>query len=177
MNGRKTVSYTLLTLLFDQQAILNELKTIKLNLNRTRSSEPSVTNQACESGEQAPLSVMETVTIIPPSSGQQNPAPMPIATSLDLALDQLEKLKEKELKKNHSPAHLAVAIMNAITTTEQRMGRSVMGTKCRFALGANIVSKIWRYYFSVYPCGENNNEENIWKQSALFINNWLRKYG
>ena len=161
---QKSVSDTLSTLLFNQQAILNELKTIKVNLNGTTSLVPTVTNQACESGEQAPLSVMETVTIIPPSSEQQNPALMPIATSLDLTPDQLEKLKEKELKKNHSPAHLAVAIMNAITTAEQRMGRRVMGTKYRPALGADIVSKIQRYYFSVYPCGENDNEKNIWKQ-------------
>ena len=173
---QKSVSDTLSTLLFNQQAILNELKTMKLNLNGTTSSEPTVTNQACESGEQAAFSVMETVTIIPPSSEQQNPALMPIATSLDLTRDQLEKLKEKELKKNHSPAHLAVAIMNAITTVEQRMGRSVMGTKYRPALGTNIVSKIRRYYFSVYPCGENDNEENIWKQCAICMNNRLKKY-
>ena len=172
---KKSVSDTLSTLLFNQQAILNELKTIKLNLNGTTSSVPTVTNQACESGEQAPLSVMETVTIIPPSSEQQNPALMPIATSLDLTPDQLEKLKE-ELKKNHSPAHLAMAIMNAITTAEQQMGRSVMGTKYRPALGADIVSKIRRYYFSVYPCGENDNETNIWKQCSLCMNNRLKKY-
>ena len=98
---QKLVSDTLSTLLFNQQAILNELKTTKLNLNGTISLEPTVTNQLRKSGEQAPLSVMETVTIIPQSSGQQNPALMPIATSLDLTLDQLEKLKEKELKKNH----------------------------------------------------------------------------
>ena len=173
---QKSVSDTLSTLLFNQQGILNELKTIKVNLNGTTSSVPTVTNQACESGEQAPLSVMETVTIIPPSSEQQNPALMPIATSLDLTPDQLEKLKEKELKKNHSPAHLAVAIMNAITTAEQRMGRSVMGTKYRPALGADKVSKIQRYYFLVYPCGENDNEKNIWKQCALCMNNRLKKY-
>ena len=172
---QKSVSDTLSTLLFNQQAILNELKTIKLNLNRTTSSEPTVRNQACESGEQAPLSVMETVTIIPLSSTQQNPALMLIPTSLDLTPDQLEKLKE-ELKKNHSPAHLAVAIMNAITTTEQRMGRSVMGTKHRPALGTDILSKIRRYYFSVYPCGENDNEENIWKQCTHCMNNRLKKY-
>ena len=105
--------------MFNQQAILNDLKTIKLELNGTRSSQLNVTNHAYESGEQALLSVMETVTIIPPSSGQQNPAIMLIPTLLDLTLDQLEKLKEKELKKNQSPAHLAVAIMNAITTAEQ----------------------------------------------------------
>ena len=94
---QKLVSDTLSTLLFNQQEILNELKIInlKLNLNRTTSSEPSILNQACESGEQAPLSVMETVTIIPPSSEQQNPALMPIPTSLDLTPDQLEKQKRR----------------------------------------------------------------------------------
>ena len=52
----------------------------------------TVTNQAYEIGEQATLfSLMETVTIIQPSSGQQNPALMPISTSLDLIPDQLEK--------------------------------------------------------------------------------------
>ena len=171
---QKSVSDTLSTLLFNQEAILNEVKTIKLNLNGITSSEPTVSNQACESG--APLSVMETVTTIPPSSTQQNPALMPIPTSLDLTPDQLGKLKEKELKKNHSPAHLAVAIMNAITTTEQRMGRSVMGTKYRPALGTDILSKIRRYYSSVYPYGENDNEENIWKQCTHCLNNRLKKY-
>ena len=78
---QKSVSDTLSTLLFNQQAILNESKTIKLNLNGTTGSEPTVRKQAYKSGKQAPLSVMEKVTVIPPSSGQQNHA-LPIPTSL-----------------------------------------------------------------------------------------------
>ena len=41
---QKSVSDTLSTLLFNQQAILKELGTIKLHLNGTTSSEPTVTN-------------------------------------------------------------------------------------------------------------------------------------
>ena len=110
---------------------------------------------------------MQKETIIPPSSGQQNPALMLILTSLDFTSDQLEKLKEKELKKNHSLAHQAVAIMNAITTTEQRMGRSVMGTKYRPALGTNILSKIQSYYFHCIPTGKTTTK-NLFASSVLY---------
>ena len=55
---------------------------------------------------------------------------------------------------------MAVAIMNAITTKEQRKGKSVMGTKTRPTLGSNILIKIRQYYFSVYPCGEQDDESS-----------------
>ena len=49
---QKSVSDTLATLLFNQQAILNELKTIKLNLTGISSLEPTVTNQEFKSDDE-----------------------------------------------------------------------------------------------------------------------------
>ena len=82
------------------------------------------------------------------------------------------KVKKKELKANHNKAHLA--IMNAITNKKQQKGKSVMGTKTRPTLGSYILSKIRQYYFTAYPCGEQDDKEATWKQCIQCMDNRLK---
>ena len=169
---QREVSATLSTLVFNQQVIINELKAIKQNLTGTLTA--GTTNnfsQFSESRGDEPFSIS---VITDQLSALQNP--IKINSTKDLTMEELDELKKKELKANHSQAHLAMAIMNAITTKEQRKGKSVMGTKTRPTLGSNILIKIRQYYFSVYPCGEQDDEEAIWKQCIQCMDNRLKKY-
>ena len=60
-------------------------------------------------------------------SEQQNL--IPISSVKDLTKEDLETRLDPKTKATQP--HLAVGIMNAITTKEQKIGRSVMGTKTR----------------------------------------------
>ena len=129
-------------------------------------------------GEQEPHSILEIVNRL---SEQQNQVEICSEDAGDLphlTMEDLTKLKERELKKHKmaSQSHLAVVIMNALTTKEQREGRSILGTKTRPALGSSIVNKIREYYFKVYPCSEDKNEAEIWSQCIICMNNRLKKY-
>ena len=98
--------------------------------------------QAGESGEHELLPLPEIVTQL---SEPENPVE---GSAKDLSMQELMELKDNELKNKATKSHLAVALMNAISSKEQRTGRSAHGTKFTRALDSNVLSKIrvsmWR---------------------------------
>ena len=96
-----------------------------------------------------------------------------------LTLDQLTELKEKQANNSKtatSKAYLAVLIMNAFTTREQRIGRSVFGSKTKPTSDSNIVQQICNYFFMMYPCTGDDDETVVWKSCIEKLDNRLKKY-
>ena len=170
---QRAVSDTLSKLLFNQQLILNELKSIKQNTGGTGVNEgaSNLMQVLNENGEQEPLSVQEIISRL-----THHEETTQLGEPESITMDDLTKLKEDQLKTKGTQAHLAVTIMNALTTKEQRRGKSVLGTKSRPALDNAILSKIREYYFTAYPCNEDDDEAAIWKQCIHCMNNRLKKY-
>ena len=112
---------TLTLVLPNQQFIINELKEIKQNI--------AVLQAVCQEGGN--ISTLENVV-----GAQVETAPsVPLLT-----LDQLTELKEKQANNSKTAkVYLAVLIMNAFTTKEQRIARSVFGSKTKPSLDSNIV--------------------------------------
>ena len=112
---------TLTLVLPNQQFIINELKEIKQNI--------AVLQAVCQEGGN--ISTLENVV-----GAQVETAPsVPLLT-----LDQLTELKEKQANNSKTAkVYLAVLIMNAFTTREQRIARSVFGSKTKPSLDSNVV--------------------------------------
>jgi len=151
----RAVSDTLSKLLFNRQLILNELKSIKQNtggtgVNEGTSNFMQVLN---ENGEQEPLPVQEIISQL-----SNHKETTELGKPEGIAMEDLTKMKEDHLKTKGSQAHLAVTIMNASTTKEQRRGKSAIGTKSRPALDSAILSKIREYYFKAYPCNKTRRQ-------------------
>ena len=151
---------TLALVLSNQQFIINELKQIKQNT--------VVPLAVCREGGNIPT--LENVV----------GARVETACSVTLlTLDQLTKLKEKQesnSKTANSKAYLAVLIMNALTTKEQRTGRRVFGSKTKPSLDSNIVKQIREYFFMMYPCNGDDDKTAVWKSCIEKMDNRLKKY-
>ena len=136
---------TLTLVLPNQQFIINELKEIKQNI--------AVLQAVCQEGGN--ISTLENVV-----GAQVETAPsVPLLT-----LNQLTELKEKQANNSKTAkVYLAVHIMNAFTTREQRIRRSVFRSKTKPSLDSNIVQQICNYFFMMYPCTGDNDETAVWK--------------
>ena len=96
-----------------------------------------------------------------------------------LTLDQLTELKEKQANNSKtatSKAYLVLLIMNAFTIREQRIGRSVFGSKTKPTSDSNIVQQICNYFFMMYPCTGDDDETAVWKSCIEKLDNRLKKY-
>lgn len=113
---QRAVSDTLSKLLFNQQLILNELKSIKQNTEETvvKEGTSNLMQVLNENGEQEPLSVQEIISRL--SNHEETTQ---LGELEGITTDDLTKLKEDHLKTKETRAHLAVTIMNALTTKEQ----------------------------------------------------------
>lgn len=66
--------------------------------------------------------------------------------------------------------------MNALTTKEQRVRRSVYGSKKKLSLDGNIVNQIRKYFFMMYPCCGDDDETTVWNSCIEKMDNRSKKY-
>ena len=157
-------------LLSNQQVILNELEAVRENV------ETLVTDVSREgSGSQGMVNNQA-----PTSSRSENVIQSNIALDQSgeipyLTNEALSQLKNKKIQAKVNPFYFAVVLLNYLSTKEMRVGISVHWTVQKPALNKNLVSKVREYFFKVYPCEEEQKEQN-WKQCVINMNNPLKKY-